>query len=252
MCMLLSTISYHVLTLEAALNWPLHRGTATAFPLSAFGLSAFFFTTASSFLFPGETSEYLLLLSIGTFALTFVSFFFVYIPHPEAYHALATSEDRPAPARRDSNQLSNSQTWRNNLKTSRSAQGELGKLSFSSEHRCSPILWKPAANTSTATTEEAQAVEPVETRDDGVADEASSLLSAADSDGPGDVVSEDGDDKHASIHHHHSHRADISGFKLLGTPEFYSLWVMLGILTGIGLMTINNIGNDVSFHLLFV
>lgn len=27
----------------SALNWPSHRGTATAFPLAAFGLSAFFF-----------------------------------------------------------------------------------------------------------------------------------------------------------------------------------------------------------------
>lgn len=43
----------------------------------------------------------------------------------------------------------------------------------------------------------------------------------------------------------HSHRPDISGFVLLRHSEFYSLWVMLGILTGIGLMTINNIGNNV-------
>src|SRR5690349_21143553 len=27
---------------SSALNWPHHRGTATAFPLAAFGLSAFF------------------------------------------------------------------------------------------------------------------------------------------------------------------------------------------------------------------
>jgi hypothetical protein len=108
-------------------------------------------------------------------------------------------------------------------------------------------LWNQLPIPRTATTEEAT-LEP-DTRDSGVADEASSLLSAADSEGPGDVVSEDGDDKHASVHHHHSHRADISGFNLLGKPEFYSLWVMLGILTGIGLMTINNIGNDVCFPL---
>jgi hypothetical protein len=43
----------------------------------------------------------------------------------------------------------------------------------------------------------------------------------------------------------HSHRADITGFDLLKHTEFYSLWIMLGILTGIGLMTINNIGNNV-------
>jgi hypothetical protein len=169
----------------------------------------------------------------------------VYIPHPEQYHALATSEDRPAPAaRRDSNPLSNSQTWRNKLKAPRNGQGEAGKSPFPSlQMLLSFHLVESAANTKTATTEEA--LPASESQDSGVADEASSLLSTPDSEGPGDVESEDGDDKHASVHHHHSHRADISGFKLLGKPEFYSLWVMLGILTGIGLMTINNIGNDV-------
>jgi hypothetical protein len=77
---------------------------------------------------------------------------------------------------------------------------------------------------------------------DVIASESSSLLS----DVPGDLASEDGDDRHHVHHHHSHHRADISGFNLLRKPEFYSIWVMLGILTGIGLMTINNIGNDVS------
>lgn len=76
--------------------------------------------------------------------------------------------------------------------------------------------------------------------------EVSSLLSSASS-GPGDIISEAETDKlSGSYHRHHSHRADISAFQLLSRPEFYVLWVMLGILTGIGLMTINNIGNDVS------
>ncbi|KAF2430097.1 MFS transporter-like protein [Tothia fuscella] len=193
----------------SALNWPLHRGTATAFPLSAFGLSAFFFTAISSAFFHDDTSKYLLLLALGTSALTIVSFFFMYVPTADAYHALSTSEDRPAQSRRDSSQLSNSQTWRNKLRASK-AQDE------------------------TATEElSGSAVQ------DANSDETSSLLS----DGPGDIGSEDGNPKHTS-HHHHSHRADISGFSLLKKPEFYSIWVMLGILSGIGLMTINNIGND--------
>jgi MFS family permease len=55
----------------SALNWPLHRGTATAFPLAAFGLSAFFFTALSGIAFGDDTSDYLLLLAGGTFVLTF-------------------------------------------------------------------------------------------------------------------------------------------------------------------------------------
>lgn len=88
----------------AALNWPLHRGTATAFPLAAFGLSAFFFSSISHIFFPDSTPGYLLLLTIGTFLMVFLSVFFVYVPHAEEYHALAASElDEP---RRGSSQLS--------------------------------------------------------------------------------------------------------------------------------------------------
>jgi hypothetical protein len=50
----------------ATLNWPTHRGTATAFPLAAFGLSAFFYTFIAGVAFPGNTSSLLVLLSFGT------------------------------------------------------------------------------------------------------------------------------------------------------------------------------------------
>lgn len=78
----------------SALNWPHHRGTATAFPLAAFGLSAFFFSVFGSLIVPGDTSAFLLLLAIGTFVLTFVSFFFLHVLPPTAhYHALAPGDD---------------------------------------------------------------------------------------------------------------------------------------------------------------
>lgn len=40
----------------SASNWPMHRGTATAFPLSALGLSAFFYTTLAGLVWPNDTS----------------------------------------------------------------------------------------------------------------------------------------------------------------------------------------------------
>jgi MFS family permease len=95
----------------SALNWPLHRGTATAFPLAAFGLSAFFFTALSGLVFGDDTSDYLLLLAGGTFVLTFVSLFFVSVPHADVYHAISTSEDHPGRARRDSNPLHRTELW---------------------------------------------------------------------------------------------------------------------------------------------
>jgi hypothetical protein len=36
----------------------------------------------------------------------------------------------------------------------------------------------------------------------------------------------------------HAHRVDIRGFKMLPLIEFWQLFALMGILTGIGLMTI--------------
>jgi len=69
----------------SALNWPRHRGTATAFPLAAFGLSAFFFSALGALLFPGNPSAFLMLLSWGTFGLTFIGYFFLKV-YPQAYY----------------------------------------------------------------------------------------------------------------------------------------------------------------------
>lgn len=86
----------------SALNWPHHRGTATAFPLAAFGLSAFFFSVFAQFVFKGSTGDFLLLLAAGTFGMTFVSFFFLRVlPHP----AYSSIPKRDSLSRTDSNPL---------------------------------------------------------------------------------------------------------------------------------------------------
>jgi hypothetical protein len=101
------------------MNWPLHRGTATAFPLAAFGLSAVFFTTLSHIFLGDDVGEYLLLLAIGTVALTFGSFFFVTVPHADQYLALSQS-DR---VRRDSNPLHRQRpAWKPSSKGSKDPQ----------------------------------------------------------------------------------------------------------------------------------
>ena len=48
---------------------------------------------------------------------------------------------------------------------------------------------------------------------------------------------------------HRSVYADVRGAHMLKYTEFYQYFALLGLLTGIGLMSINNIGNDVSFQL---
>ncbi|KAJ7250422.1 major facilitator superfamily domain-containing protein [Mycena rebaudengoi] len=53
------------------------RATTTGIVLSGFGLSAFFFSTIAHIFFPGDTSLFLLLLSIGTATTTAMGFFFI-------------------------------------------------------------------------------------------------------------------------------------------------------------------------------
>ncbi len=169
-----------------AMNWPQHRGTATAFPLSAFGLSAFFWTTFSAFLFPDDTSAYLLLLAIGATALVFVGMLFLRtVPPTTAYDALSNSD----------------------------ASSRLRSTSAHSRH------------SSKASTGSGM----------GTAEERSSLVSS-DGSAPGDIENLKA---HAIPRH-----PDISGWILVKTLKFWQLWICLGLLCGVGLMTINNIGND--------
>ncbi|KAL2261265.1 hypothetical protein VTK26DRAFT_4505 [Humicola hyalothermophila] len=153
----------------SALNWPHHRGTATAFPVAAFGLSAFFFSVSGSILFPGDTGAFLILLAVGTFSLTFLGFFFLKVYPPTSYHSLPTATG--------SDSLVHSQQLRRTLSQ---------------------------------------------------------------------------EDKAAAPRRGHGRRRsldvepDIRGWRLLRNADFWQMFAIMGILAGIGLMTINNIGHNVN------
>lgn len=100
-----SCLAFLAAVKTSAINWPKHRGTATAFPLAAFGLSAFFFSFLGSLLFPGDPSAFLELLSWGTCSLTLLGFFFLKAYPHSSYEALPHSDtdvDRPERMRRPS------------------------------------------------------------------------------------------------------------------------------------------------------
>ena len=73
-----------------------------------------------------------------------------------------------------------------------------------------------------------------------------------------DVQIEEGEEDDDSVDHdivheplspedaHRSVYADVRGAHMLKYTEFYQYFALLGLLTGVGLMSINNIGNDVS------
>lgn len=169
----------------AALNYPENRGTATAFPLAAFGLSAFFFSVISTVIFSDNTYAFLMVLATGTFALPAISFPFLRVLPPVKVHA--------------------------------HEQQILHRTSSDDPDRIHPLP-------KTADLDDAAE----DYKDDS---EDASLLSSA-SRRP--VVDENHDPPHL----------DVRGFALLPHAEFWQLFSMLGLLTGIGLMTINNIGND--------
>ncbi|KAG4026202.1 hypothetical protein MFRU_043g00080 [Monilinia fructicola] len=185
----------------SALNWPHNRGTATAFPLATFGLSAFFFSAFTAFTFPGDAGHFLLVLACGTSGTVFLGFFFLrVIPHTH-YSAL------PGHNRSDSNRLHRTKSEETKRRAERDA-----------------LVPEPGA----------------EVPENGVmfdTDETSSLMSKSTDEESGENIDET--DKKD-----HSHRVDIRGFQLFKTVEFWQLFALMGILTGIGLMTINNIGND--------
>ncbi|KAI8630591.1 MFS general substrate transporter [Xylariaceae sp. FL1651] len=230
----------------SALNWPHHRGTATAFPLAAFGLSAFFFSLISSIFFPGSPGKFLLLLSIGTFGMIFIGFFFLRVlPSSSAYHTVPAAD----PGMTDSQELHRTTSQQSKVLRDPSEPGTLpdhAAITTTSNmtHRDAPNPEEPAygesSNLEPGRVATAEAASYTTGPALGEADETSSLLSQSTvaSSLPGEVLVQ------SSIDMDRSHRVDIRGWNLLINPEFWQYWTIMGILSGIGLMTINNIGND--------
>jgi MFS family permease len=200
----------------SALNWPYHRGTATAFPLAAFGLSAFFFSMFAQFVMPGNTGHFLFLLACGTFGIVFISFFFLQVlPHPH-YSAVPTY---PGLSRVDSNPLRRTKSEESKRRAQQAL--EPGRSSSFVAHLDEGDILN----------QQDIGAEAPEIGAMSETDETSSLMSKSSSSGPGDVIEE-------SNIKDHSHRVDIRGIKMLPMLEFWQLFALMGILTGIGLMTI--------------
>ncbi|KAK5087072.1 hypothetical protein LTR05_004243 [Lithohypha guttulata] len=196
----------------AALNFPDHRGTSTAFPLAAFGLSAFVFATIALALLHDE-SHFLLLLATGTVVLPAVSFFFLDTPPTHTSY-----EQLPQHQRLHRTQLRDERTETNGPNT-----GTPNKQSSSNTF--------PQDSTS-----ESYSDSDVAPEGDS---EQSSLLSTPPSDTPNPEnrksIDAPADTPPPDL--------DIRGWKLLPHKEFWLLFGLLALMCGIGLMTINNIGN---------
>lgn len=194
----------------SALNWPHHRGTATGVPLAAFGLSAFFFSIFSQYVLPGDTGDFLMLLATGTSGLVFVSFFFLRVLPHSHYTAVSTS---------DPNTLSRTKSEDSKSRGGR-VRVEPGKSTPTSAHSKGGFL-----NANDVGEEVPEIVPCADT------DETSSLMSKDSS------IPDEGSEE-VTVAKDRSHRVDIRGLAMLPLAEFWLLFVSMGIMTGIGLMTI--------------
>jgi hypothetical protein len=224
----------------SALNWPHHRGTATAFPLAAFGLSAFFFSLIGGFLFPGDTGDFLLLLACGTSGMTFLGFWFLrVVPHHGSYQSVAVDEDEgkvPSDAPFvEPGRSSSSPSFPSNTTSTlhmNQADQESGTAGTSPKHRYDLTSGRTGdgsgqGESSTLTTAASSTI--VAETDDS--DETSSLVSSKGSSVAGEVYVQ-------NVDMDRSHLVDIRGWEILRSLEFWQFFAIMGILAGIGLMTI--------------
>jgi hypothetical protein len=181
-----------------------------------------------------------MVLAYGTFLLTFVGFFFLRVLPHSAYHSV--------PSGSSSRGISDSQLLRrassDDAKFRRSVSGDRSDP----EAGTSPTV--PSAKPAHTPCEEGGEVVPSsepsaastlrlampealhsDYPDEHAVDETSSLVSSASS-LPGDILVQ------SSVDMDRSRRIDIRGVQMLRLPEFWRLFSIMGILAGIGLMTI--------------
>lgn len=165
------------------------------------------FFAGIALLLPPGTYNFLILLATGTVVLPVISFPFLRVLPPQTYHRLPQNE-------------------RQALHRTRSPGGH-----------APPQSEEPGAPSYTRKTPSLPSteihVDSEGAHEDG--DENCSLLSKS--------SLEDVEDLQSSRHtesdrNHESPHLDVRGFALLPHPEFWQLFCMLGLLTGIGLMTI--------------
>lgn len=166
-------------------------------------------------------SQFLLLLAIGTFSMAFTGVFFLHVvPHSAGRSSSSSHQDERV--RSNSNPLVRSKSG-DSRRGIRISPGELGTQ---------PTISYENIPKDSVAENEAPEVHDTDT------EETSSLLSksSSSSSAPGDLASRDSTITDAAGLS--SHRPDKSGLALLSSIEFWRLFTLLGLLAGVGLMTI--------------
>lgn len=187
--------------------------------MAAFGLSALFWSNISTIIFKDDTGRFLLLLAVGTSVLSFISIPFLRILPTESYSSVPRHRHEDAPESRRLRRASvsslpeNSDDLHNSTAFDHEQSAHARTQSIVSNHRIGGYNDQ---------------------------DENSSLVSKNDVRPSFDTLDDDFLDDVAMESHH----TDIRGLAMLRKVEFWQLFLTMALLSGIGLMTINNIGNS--------
>ena len=146
------------------------------------------------------------------------SFFLRVVPNSPAYTPISSSERSGS----DSSTL---------LKRTKSEESKYNNTRLSTE----PGTQAETISSHAGDLKDTRRLDEAEPPSSGT-EETSSLLSKSSGSAPGDFPHLNGSSR--VIAEHEPQHVDIRGFALLSKMKFYQLWLLLGLLTGIGLMTI--------------
>jgi len=192
------------------------RSTTTGLVLSGFGLSAFLFSTIAHAVFPGNTSDFLLVLAVGTSLPMLLGLFFIRtipLPGPSGYQSLETEDID----REEAVGVATSSLTSEREDTHLSEDTEPLERSHFQEHESSSYIAPdvsqgdvPLNNTLWESRRQSQPEEFDLDRSR--------------------QLSNDG-------------LPNLGGWALFATLDFWLLFTIMSLLSGIGLMWINNVGS---------
>ncbi|SNX81493.1 uncharacterized protein MEPE_00198 [Melanopsichium pennsylvanicum] len=198
------------------------RGTATALVLSGFGLSAFFYSSLSHLLFPGNTGDYLLLLAFGSMTSMLIGLGLIKIIPP--IDAIEVGQ----------------------VETATRGNGNYRRRRASSEISARATVWhQPEALSNDPTDDEED--EEEERLDPRSGAHASSSRTQDDtetniSESQGLLTGRD-ESKRSKIRTEvDPAHIDISGRRLFKQIDFYLIFLVMTLVSGAGLLLINNVG----------
>lgn len=147
-------------------------------------------------------------------------FFLRVIPHPQSSHALPESDRR--------------QSQSTQLNRSISGDRKRHSRSFEEEPGTQPIAVDENISSNSGHARNSGSDFEASDVHERAADETSLLISDSSSAStPGDVLCQNHEEANSSSHH-----PDIRGFAMMTRAEFWQLFLLMGLLAGVGLMTI--------------